>query len=229
MKRRPLLLLLSSLVILGVAAAGASALRPRGHGARPTSGQPAHASAAHAVVTSKQTSLGTILVTSSGQTLYLDAKDRPGHFACTGMCAAAWPVLSTRRPPRAAGKAKASALGTVKHGKLTQVTYDGHPLYTFTADSPSSPTSGQGINGFYVVSPSGNKITKTTETGTTTTPSGATDTTTSSSTTTSAPTTTPSTATTTTTTTTTTAPTTTSSSSTTTTTTSSSTSYSYSY
>jgi predicted lipoprotein with Yx(FWY)xxD motif len=98
-------------------------------------------------VTTKQTSLGTILVTSSGQTLYLDVGDKAGHWASTGMCAAAWPVLSTSGKPRAAGKAKASDLGTIKHGKLTQVTYGGHPLYTFTADTKGSPTSGQGVNG----------------------------------------------------------------------------------
>ena len=121
MRRLQLLLALSSIAVLGVATAA--------------SGQPAHSSASHTVVTTKQTSLGTILVTSSGQTLYLDVGDKAGHFACTGQCAAAWPVLSTSGAPKAAGKAKASDLGTVKHGKATQVTYSGHPLYTFTADT----------------------------------------------------------------------------------------------
>jgi predicted lipoprotein with Yx(FWY)xxD motif len=155
MKRLQLLLALSSIAVLG--AAGAAF------------GQSAQSSASHTVVTTKQTSLGTILVTSSGKTLYLDIGDKPGHFACTGGCAAAWPILSTSGSPKAAGKAKASALGTIKHGKVTQVTYNGHALYTFTADTSSTPTSGEGVNGFYVVSPSGNKITKSTKTTTTTT------------------------------------------------------------
>src|ERR1019366_4291995 len=85
-----------------------------------------------------------------------------------GMCAAPWPVLSTSGAPKAAGKAKASDLGTIKHGKATQVTYNGHPPYTFTADTTSSPISGQGVNGFYVVSPSGKKIRKAAKTTTTT-------------------------------------------------------------
>jgi len=159
-KRFQVLLVVSSMAVLGVTVTA--------------SGQSAHSSASHTVVTTKQTSLGTILVTSSGQTLYLDVGDKPGHWACTGACAAAWPVLSTGGKPRAAGKAKVSDLGTIKHGKLTQVTYGGHPLYTFTADSKGSPTSGQGVNGFYVVSPGGKKITKsatTTNTSTTTTTS----------------------------------------------------------
>jgi predicted lipoprotein with Yx(FWY)xxD motif len=154
MKRLALLLVLSSVTVLGVTAAAF--------------GQSAHSSAAHTVVTTKQTSLGTILVTSSGQTLYLNSADTPGHIPCTGGCAAAWPVLSTSGAPKATGKAKASDLGTVKHGKLTQVTYKGHPLYTFTADTKSSPTSGEGVHGFYAVGPSGNKVTKSTKTTTTT-------------------------------------------------------------
>ena len=159
MKRLQLLLALSSIAVLGVATAAF--------------GQSAHSSASHTVVTTKQTSLGTILITSSGQTLYLDVGDKPGHWACTGMCATAWPVLSTSGAPKAAGKAKASDLGTIKHGKATQVTYAGHPLYTFTADSKGSPTSGEGVNGFYVVGPNGSKITKSTKTTTTTTSSSS--------------------------------------------------------
>jgi predicted lipoprotein with Yx(FWY)xxD motif len=146
MKRLQPLLALSSIAVLGLTGAAF--------------GQAAHTSASHTVVTTKPTSLGTILVTSSGQTLYLDVGDKPGHWACTGGCAAAWPVLSTSGAPKAAGKAKASDLGTIKHGKVTQVTYSGHPLYTFTADTKSAPTSGEGVNGFYVVSPTGSKITK---------------------------------------------------------------------
>jgi predicted lipoprotein with Yx(FWY)xxD motif len=120
-------------------------------------GAAAHSSA---VVKTKSTSLGTILVTSSGHTLYLDVGDKPPKFACNGGCIGIWPILSTSGKPKASGSAKESLLGTVKHGKVTQVTYAGHPLYTFASDTSSSPTSGEGVNGFFVVSPSGSKITK---------------------------------------------------------------------
>jgi predicted lipoprotein with Yx(FWY)xxD motif len=150
MKHLRLLLVLSSLTALGLATV-------------------ASASGTRAVVNTKSTSLGTILVNSSGQTLYLDVNDKSGHFACTGQCAAAWPVLKTSGKPKAAGKVKASMLGTVKHGSATQVTYNGHPLYTFVQDSTSTPISGEGVNGFFVVSPSGSKIKKSTKTTTTTT------------------------------------------------------------
>jgi len=206
MKRAGLLLVLSTLVAVVVAAEAF--------------GQSAHSSVARAVVTTSHTSLGTILVDGAGQTLYLNTGDKPGEFACTGGCANAWPVLATSGKPKAKGKAKPADLGTIKHGKLTQVTYKHHPLYTFTADTTSSPTSGQGVNSFYVVSPSGNKITKTAKatTPTSSTTTSSTSTAPTSSTTTSSTTTTP-----TTTSSTTTTPTTTSSTTTSSTTTSSTT------
>ncbi|MGA2756002.1 MAG: hypothetical protein ABSF58_01465 [Solirubrobacteraceae bacterium] len=125
-------------------------------------GQSAHSSAA-TVVTTKKTSLGTILVTSSGQTLYLDASDKPGHPACTRGCLSIWPPLKATGTPKASGGAKASMLGTTKiAGGITQVTYNKHPLYTFA--SAATGTSGEGENGFYVVSTSGSKIANTTKT-----------------------------------------------------------------
>ena len=135
-------------------------------------GEAAHAAGARAVVKTKHTSLGTILVDGSGQTLYLDVADRTGHLACNGGCLSAWPALATSGAPKAQGGAKASMLGTVKHGGVTQVTYDGHPLYTFASDSASDPTSGEGVNGFYVVSPSGSKITHATNTTSSSSSSG---------------------------------------------------------
>src|ERR1700683_5095391 len=104
------------------------------------SGTPAHSSAA-TVVTTKNTSYGAILVTSSGQTLYLDSHDRPGPPACTGGCLSAWPPLKASGAPKASGSAKASLLGTTKiAGGAKQVTYNGHQLYTFASDSKSRPT-----------------------------------------------------------------------------------------
>jgi predicted lipoprotein with Yx(FWY)xxD motif len=121
----------------------------------------AHHASATTVVTTKQTSYGTILVTSSGQTLYLDSADKAGHPACTGGCLSTWPPLKASGTLKAAGSAKSSLLATTKiSGGAKQVTYAGHPLYTYASDSKSTPTSGQGVSGFYVVGPTGAKITK---------------------------------------------------------------------
>ena len=141
-------------IVLVAAALGALAL------AGSAFGRSAHSSAA-TVVTTNKTSLGTILVTSSGKTLYLDSADKPRHPACTGSCLSIWPPLKASGTAKAAGSAKASLLGTTKiAGGIQQVTYHGHQLYTFASDTKSHPTSGEGIHGFYVVSPSGSKITK---------------------------------------------------------------------
>jgi predicted lipoprotein with Yx(FWY)xxD motif len=130
-------------------------------------------SAAAATVSTKTTSLGTILVTGSGKTLYLDVSDKTGHPACKAGCLTIWPPLKATGALKASGHAKSSALGTIKiAGGIKQVTYDKHPLYTFA--SAATGTSGEGEGGFYVVSPSGSKIAKasTTTTATTTTSTG---------------------------------------------------------
>jgi predicted lipoprotein with Yx(FWY)xxD motif len=144
-------------IVLVAAAVGALAL------AGSAFGQSAHSSAATVVTTKKSPLYGAILVTSSGQTLYLDSADKPGHPACTGGCLSIWPPLKTSGTPKAAGSAKSSLLGTTKITGGKQVTYDGHQLYTFASDSANSPTSGEGRSGFYVVGPSGKAITKSTK------------------------------------------------------------------
>lgn len=129
----------------------------------------AAASTPSTVVTTAHTSLGTVLATSSGRTLYLDTADRPPKFACSGGCLKAWPPLRAVGTVKVAGSARASLLGTVKGPAGKMVTYNGHPLYTFVSDTKSNQTSGEGQNGFYAVSPAGAKVTKSTTTTTTTT------------------------------------------------------------
>jgi predicted lipoprotein with Yx(FWY)xxD motif len=127
-----------------------------------------HVTAPAKIVSTKHTSLGTILVTGSGQTLYLDTGDKPPHFACTGACLKAWPPLKAIGTVKASGAAKAALLGATNGPGGKTVTYNGHPLYTFISDNTHNPTSGEGQHGFYVVSPTGNKIAKTTTTSTST-------------------------------------------------------------
>ena len=131
----------------------------------------ANASSPSTVVATGHTSLGTVLVTSAGKTLYLDTGDKPPKFACTGSCLKEWPPLKAVGTVKAAGSAKSSLLGTVKGPAGKTVTYDGHPLYTFVSDTKSNSTSGEGEHGFYAISPAGGKVTKSTTTTTTTTTS----------------------------------------------------------
>lgn len=108
--------------------------------------------------------LGRIIVDGRSRTLYLFEKDKNGKSACSGACATNWPPLLTKGKPKASGSVKASKLGTTKRSDgTTQVTYGGHPLYTFVADKnkPGS-TKGEGIDAFgaewYVVGTNGKKI-----------------------------------------------------------------------
>jgi len=118
------------------------------------------AGASGTVVSSAKTSLGRILVNSSGRTLYLFGKDAKGKSACSGKCASFWPPLIASGKPRAAGGAKASLLGTIKRADgRRQVTYNHHPLYRFVQDTKKGQTQGEGLSAFgahwYVVSPAG--------------------------------------------------------------------------
>jgi predicted lipoprotein with Yx(FWY)xxD motif len=131
-------------------------------------GHTAHAAGGTVIVTTKHTSLGTVLVNASGRGLYLDQGDKPPHFACQGGCLKAWPPLKATGKLKAEGSAKQADLGTVKGpGGIKMVTYKGHPLYAFVSDTSGKPTSGEGVNGFWLVSPSGSKVSKTTTTTTT--------------------------------------------------------------
>jgi predicted lipoprotein with Yx(FWY)xxD motif len=118
-----------------------------------------------ATVKTGTSSLGRIVVDGQSHTLYVFQKDKGAKSACSGVCAQNWPPLLTKGAPKAGPSAKASLLGTTKRADgTTQVTYNGHPLYTFAGDGnkPGS-TNGQGFNAFgalwYVVGTNGNAIT----------------------------------------------------------------------
>src|SRR5262245_17583007 len=106
---------------------------------------------------------GKIIVDSRGRSLYLFEKDRRGHSACSGACAAYWPPLLTSAKPVAGTGVKKALLGTIRrsNGKK-QVTYNGHPLYRFVQDTKPGQVKGQDTHffggGWYVISPSGKKI-----------------------------------------------------------------------
>jgi predicted lipoprotein with Yx(FWY)xxD motif len=127
----------------------------------------AGASSLGTVVSTKHSKYGTILATASGQTLYLDVGDKPPHFACTGQCLTVWPPLKAKGTLRASGAAKAALLGTASGPAGKVVTYNHHPLYTFQSDTGRA-TTGEGVAGFYVVNPNGNKVTKASTTTTST-------------------------------------------------------------
>jgi predicted lipoprotein with Yx(FWY)xxD motif len=116
-----------------------------------------------ASVSVASTNLGKVITDARGRTLYLFEKDRRGHSACSGACAAYWPPLLTHGKPVAHGGAKQSLLGTIKRANgARQVTYAGHPLYRYIADTKRGETSGEGSvlfgAGGDALTPAGKKI-----------------------------------------------------------------------
>jgi predicted lipoprotein with Yx(FWY)xxD motif len=115
------------------------------------------------VAVGKGSDLGPILVDSKGFTLYDFHKDMGGKSACYGACASTWPPLTAEGAPKAMSGAQSSQLGTTKRKDGTvQVTYAGHPLYTYAVDSKPGDTKGQDIDSFgaqwYALQPSGEEV-----------------------------------------------------------------------
>jgi predicted lipoprotein with Yx(FWY)xxD motif len=125
-----------------------------------------------ATVSLRTTKLGAVLVNPSGHTLYLFGLDKNGKSACAGSCAKYWPPLLSHGKPTAGRGVKAALLGTTKrsNGSL-QVTYNRHPLYTFSFDKLAGQTGGEGSSAYggkwYAVSAKGAAVLV--KTGTTTT------------------------------------------------------------
>lgn len=118
------------------------------------------AAAPPAVAVATVGSLGQVLVSANGRTLYHTAAEhRGGGVACTGACTVSWRPLvveASRRPTAGAG-VKATWLGTVRRpdGRM-QVTYRGLPLYLFRADRARGEAHGEGTGGlWYALTPNG--------------------------------------------------------------------------
>ena len=130
--------------------------------AKPSTSNTSNSSGA-ASVSTKTSSLGTFLVDGNGRALYLWDADHGSKSTCSGACAQAWPPVTTTGTPKASGAVKASLLGTTKRADgSSEVTYAGHPLYTFAGDTQAGQTTGQGSNGFgapwWVVTPAGKAL-----------------------------------------------------------------------
>ena len=166
--RTPLTLLSMAAVIPLTALALASCGGNDDSSATASSPPPKTAGGKPATLGVENSDLGKILDNGQGRTLYLFQADSAGKSACFGACASNWPPLRSAKPTVGRG-ANASMVGTIKRsdGK-PQVTYNGHPLYTFAGDSSEGATNGQGINAFgglwYAVSPGGQQVTRTAST-----------------------------------------------------------------
>jgi predicted lipoprotein with Yx(FWY)xxD motif len=134
-----------------------------GCGGSASSALPTTSDGSPATIGVASTGLGDVLVDRQGRTLYLFERDAGTTSACAGACAVNWPPLHVRGAPLAGSGAKASDLGTTgRPDGTSQLTYGGHPLYTFVNDKKPGDTNGEGINAFggswFAVSRAGTKV-----------------------------------------------------------------------
>ena len=122
-------LAVAALVLLGVAEAGASPTPPAATG-----------------TSLKTTTIGgtTVLTNAKGFTLYSFAPDTPASSKCYGSCAAYWPPVTGTT---AAGHGLPGQVATItRTGGARQLTYNGHPLYTYVGDTAPGQAHGNNLN-----------------------------------------------------------------------------------
>jgi len=109
--------------------------------AAPASSAPAASSS-----TLKTAKIGgaNVLTNSKGFTLYWFAPDTSTTSKCNASCAKYWPPVMG---PATAGPGVTGTLGTIKRSDgSVQATYNGHPLYTYVADTAPGQAKGNGLN-----------------------------------------------------------------------------------
>jgi predicted lipoprotein with Yx(FWY)xxD motif len=116
-------------------------------------------------LTLQKSPVGPILATGSGNTLYDFVPDTPTHSACINDgCVFQWPPLVVHGPVRVQQGLHQSLVGTLERPDgSTQLSYGGHPLYTYNLDVTPGMVTGQAIDQdgglWYVLGPRGNQIT----------------------------------------------------------------------
>jgi predicted lipoprotein with Yx(FWY)xxD motif len=112
------------------------------------------------------TSDGAILANGKGYTLYASSADTATKSSCDNACATIWSPLTVNGVPKLAPGVNKSLVGdTIRSDGSHQLTYGGHPLYAYQADTGPHLVNGQGLKDFggtfYVVSAqTGELITK---------------------------------------------------------------------
>lgn len=108
-----------------------------------TSASAAHVGTHSATVGGKSV---TVLANSQGMTLYYFDSDTTSSVACSSGCTGTWPAMLSSGTPVADGSLSGT-LSVISAANGTQVTYNGHPLYTYSGDTAAGQANGDGIEG----------------------------------------------------------------------------------
>ena len=126
-------LAVAALVLFGLALTGANSTAPTATG-----------TGTGTVLKTATISGTTVLTNAKGFTLYSFAPDTPTASKCYGSCAAYWPPVTGTL---AASPGVPGRVGTIKRTDGTeQLTYNGHPLYTYIGDSTPGQAKGNNLN-----------------------------------------------------------------------------------
>ncbi|GCE11051.1 COG4315 family predicted lipoprotein [Tengunoibacter tsumagoiensis] len=91
----------------------------------------------------------TVLTTAVGYVLYYHTTDSATSI-CTGLCSNIWvPLVNSGYPTSTVPLP--GVLSTVLNANGQQVTYDGHPLYTYTGDQKPGDVRGEGVDKVWFV------------------------------------------------------------------------------
>ena len=86
--------------------------------------------------------VGSVLADSDGMVLYFNDQDSASAVKCVESCTDEWPPVEESETPTAAG---VTGLGTAERPDGSkQLTYNGHPLYTFVDDDAPMKATGDG-------------------------------------------------------------------------------------
>jgi predicted lipoprotein with Yx(FWY)xxD motif len=118
-----------------------------------TASSTATSAAAGANVNVGQTGLGAVLVNSQGRTLYHLTTESATKISCTGPCASTWPPLTVAsgQQPQAGAGVTGTLTAVDRPDGTKQAAFDGQPLYTYSGDSKTGDTNGEGIGGVWHV------------------------------------------------------------------------------
>jgi predicted lipoprotein with Yx(FWY)xxD motif len=146
---------------LGAIVLGACASGSYSSGAKRPPAVPVMATTTGRVVQIGDTSLGKVLVSQSGHTLYGLMTDTKTHSTCDGTCAQVWPPELVSKGWTVASGLDRSLFSTILRTDGTRQLVAGNwPLYTFSGDAKPGDVNGQGSSGFFAVGTNG-KLVKT--------------------------------------------------------------------
>lgn len=92
-----------------------------------------------------------VLANLQGKTLYYFKPDTSTTAVCTDSCTQLWPPLTVQSGVPSSSSPLPGHLSILAASAMSQVTYNGHPLYTYAKDEDAGDAYGQGVEGEWFV------------------------------------------------------------------------------